>query len=112
MDNPMEFLGELMKNKEAVESVKNALSGIDGSVSDNEIPDMSFLMKMLSENKQSVQMLGKMKGLYDVYNDNNDPAVRLLNDLTPFLSERRVANIDRISKIAKISKVLNKLGRG
>lgn len=110
MDNPMELLTELMKNKDAVDNVKNMFSSSEGEV--NNIPDMSFLVKMLSENKQSAQLIGKMKGLYDAYNDDNDPAVRLLNDLTPFLSERRVANIDKISKIAKISKALNKLGRG
>jgi hypothetical protein len=108
MDNPIELLSELMKNKDAVDNVKNMLSTTDETNTD----DMSFLIKMLSENKQGVQIVSKMKGLYDAYNDNNDPAVRLLNDLTPFLSERRVANINRISKIAKISKALNKLGRG
>ncbi len=112
MDNPMELLSELMKNKDAVDSVKNMFSGSDVLGEDNSAPDMSFLIKMLSENKQSAQLLNKMKGLYDAYNDNNDPAVRLLNDLTPFLSQRRVASIDKISKIAKISKALNKLGRG
>ena len=112
MDNPMELLGELMKNKDAVESVKNALTGMDGVKSENEIPDMSFLLKMLSENKQGVQMLGKMKGLYEAYNDESDPSVRLLNDLAPFLSKKRADSLDKISKIAKISKALNKLGRG
>ena len=110
MDNPMELLTELMKNKDAVDNVKNMFSAPDREESNT--TDMSFLIKMLSENKQSAELIGKMKGLYDAYNDNNDPAVRLLNDLTPFLSQRRVANIDKISKIAKISKALNKLGRG
>ena len=112
MDNPMELLGELMKNKDAVESVKNALTGMDGVKSENEMPDMSFLVKMLNENKQSAQMLGKMKGVYEAYNDNSDPAVKLLNDLAPFLSKRRAESLDKISKIAKISKAINKLGRG
>ena len=112
MDNPMELLGELMKNKEAVESVKNALSGMENQKNETEMPDMSFLLKMLSENKQGVQMLGKMKGLYEAYNDESDPSVRLLNDLAPFLSKKRADSLDKISKIAKISKALNKLGRG
>ena len=112
MDNPMELLNELMKNKEAVESVKNMLGSSENNTAPAQTPDIAFLAKMLSENKQGTQVLGKLKSVYDVYNDNNDPSLRLLNDLTPFLSGKKAENIDKIAKIARMSKALNKLNRG
>lgn len=111
MDNPMELLNQLMKNKDAVDTVKNMLNKEDASAP-VETPDIAFLAKMLSENKQGAQVLGKLKGVYDVYNDNNDPSLRLLSDLTPFLSGRKAENIDKIAKLARMSKALNKLNRG
>lgn len=112
MDNPMEILSELMKNKDAVDTVKNMFNKPEESNHPAEIPDLAFLAKMLSENKQSAQVLGKLKGVYDVYNDENDPSLRLLRDLAPFLSGKKAENIDRIAKIAKMSKALNKISRG
>ena len=111
MDNPMELLAKLMENKDAADTVKNMLSSSENETV-KEIPDMAFLAKMLSENKQGVEMLSKIKGLYDVYNDDNDPSIRLLSDLSPFLSGKKAENIDKIAKIARISKALNKLNRG
>lgn len=108
MDNPMEILSELMKNKD---TVKNMLNQPEEKGT-GEIPDITFLAKMLSENKQGAEMIGKLKGVYDIYNDNSDPSIRLLNDLSPFLSGKKAENIDKIAKIARISKALNKLNRG
>ena len=65
MDNPMELLAKLMENKDAANTVKNMLSSPENEQV-KEIPDMAFLTKMLSENKQGVEMLGKIKGIYDV----------------------------------------------
>lgn len=108
MDNPMELLSELMKNKDAVKEMLNQPE----EKSTGEMPDITFLAKMLSENKQGAEMIGKLKGVYDIYNDNSDPSIRLLNDLSPFLSGKKAENIDKIAKIARISKALNKLNRG
>ena len=112
MDNPMELLSELMKNKDAVDPVKNMLNKPEENNTQMQTPDIAFLAKMLSENKQSAQVLGKLKGIYDVYNDENDPSIRLLRDLTPFLNGKKAESIDKIAKIARMSKALNKLNRG
>ena len=120
MADAMEFLSGLLKNKDALNSLKNMVSdsqteSSEGKKEDmnynSEIPDLSFVTELLSSNKQSVEIMNKMKKVYDVYSDNNDPGINLLNALSPYLSSKRNANLSKIMTAVKMGKAFNQFGR-
>ena len=72
-----------------------------------EVPDISFLANLLSNNRMSMQAIGKMKKAYDTFNNAHDPSINLINALSPYLSSRRAMNANRLITAVKVSKAIN-----
>ena len=116
MDNPMELINTIMKNPAALEGIKNLMNSTTQETepdyeeqnlthTDNaSVPDMSFITQFLASNPQSINVMNKMKNAYDAYSDRKDPNINLLDALTPFLSESRTANLDKIKNIVRMGK--------
>ena len=122
--NAMELISGLMNNPDAIDKIKNILYGtqtdvsvqsentdniddniaVSNNIGGNKIPDMSFISNLLSGNEQSVELMNRMKDAYDVYSNNSDPEVNLLNALTPYLSSTRIRNLETIKKIVRLGK--------
>ena len=118
MADAMELLSGLLKNKDALNSLKNAFSDNEpvekrenSMPSSQDIPDLSFLSELLSGNQQNVEIMSKMKKAYDAYSNDNDPGINLLNALAPYLSNKRNENLSKIMTAVKVGKAFNQFNR-
>lgn len=74
---------------------------------DVQVPDISFLANILSNNEQSLQAMTKMKKAYDAFNNAYDPSINLINALSPYLSAGRALNASKLITAVKVSKAIN-----
>ncbi len=115
----MDIMSGLMSNPDAVNQIKNILSGIQANdsqtpetsvkndtkvESNNAVPDMSFLNNIFSGNNQNSEIMIKMKNAYDAYSNRNDPEINLLTALTPYLSTTRLQYVERMKTLVRIGK--------
>ncbi len=121
MADAMELLSGLLKNKDTLNNLKNLVSdqqerektvySDDAKPYNSDMPDLSFLTELLSNNRQNVEIMNKMKKAYDAYSDDRDPGINLLNALTPYLSNKRNENLSKIMTAVKVGKAFTQLGR-
>ena len=52
-----------------------------------------------------MEMLMKMKGVFDQLQNNDDPRVNLLNALRPYLSEKRSGKLEKTIKLLKLASI-------
>ena len=139
-DNSMDLLTSLLSNPQAVENIKNIIGGMANS-SQNEpeparepepepesrpepphtqqaprpqtasVPDMSFLTNILANSNQNVEIMNKMKQAYDVYASEDDPSINLLHALSPYLSQKRTANLEKVITMVKVGKAASVFGK-
>ena len=119
----MEMLSGLLGDPNAMKTAVDMLGSLKSSTGENdtegtpapkqegeavgEIPDISFLANLLSNNKMSMQAIGKMKKAYDTFNNARDPSINLINALSPYLSSRRAMNANRLITAVKVTKAIN-----
>ena len=120
MADAMDLLTGLLKNKDALNGLKNMMSNNDENEQNlnenipsygNDMPDLSFLGDLLSGNRQNVEIMNKIKSAYDAYSDESDHGVNLLKALKPYLSSKRTENLSKIMTAVKVGKAFNKFGR-
>ena len=122
--NPMEMLSGLLSDPNAMREAVDMLGSLGASSTEKktdnaphfpnqeneiktEVPDISFLANLLSNNRMSMQAIGKMKKAYDTFNKAHDPSINLINALSPYLSSRRAMNANRLITAVKVSKAIN-----
>ncbi len=114
----LQMLSGLLGNSDALKGVSDML-GINKEASkeespeaipqktDVQVPDISFLANLLSNNEQSLQAMTKMKKAYDAFNNARDPSINLINALSPYLSAGRAVNANKLITAVKVSKAIN-----
>lgn len=91
-DNPMDMLGNLLSNPDAVSMVGKLLSGMQNG----------------GENTESVAENLQIPDISSVSEDNG---TRLLYALEPYLSTKRRGNIGQIVQAVKIGKMISSMNK-
>ena len=91
-DNPMDMLGSLLSNPDAVSAVGKLFSGMQNG---NESEEKSL---------DGLQMS-------DFANTSDDNGTRLLYALEPFLSDKRRGNIGQIVQAVQIGKMISSMNK-
>ena len=92
-DNPMDMLGSLLSNPDAVSAFGKLISGMQNNSSDNTVN--------LSDNVQ----------LPDFSSVSDDNGTRLLYALEPYLSTKRRGNLGQIVQAVKIGKMISSMNK-
>ena len=127
----MELISALMSNPKAVEQIKNIIGNIqsDEKIINTDLentnvtsplsesyeskqPDLAFITNLLTENEHSLEMITKMKNAYDVYSDKSDPTINLLSALSPYLSEVRIQNLEKLKTVIRLGKATTAFSKG
>ena len=91
-DNPMDMLGNLLSNPDAVSMVGKLLSGVQNN----------------NENTENLSESLHMPDFSSVADDNG---TRLLYALEPYLSAKRRGNIGQIVQAVKIGKMISSMNK-
>lgn len=121
--NAVEMLSGLLGNPDAVKTAVDMIGSLSAPTEEKqnasavpqneapqikpEVPDISFLANLLSENKVSLQAMTRMKKAYDAFSNAHDPSINLINALSPYLSTRRAMNAEKLITAVKVSKAIN-----
>ena len=92
-DNPMDMLGNLLSNPDAVSAVGKFLSGMQNTGSES--------TENLSDNFK----------LPDLSSATDDNGTRLLYALEPYLSTKRRGNLGQIVQAVKIGKMISSMNK-
>ena len=108
MNNMFEQLGQMFKNNEFPDDIKNLLNNIKNSSNDNNSSENS------NDSNIDINTILKMKKVMDSINSNkDDPRSNLLLSLKPYLKESRRKKVDQYIQLFGIGKafeVMNSLG--
>ena len=108
MNNMFEQLGQMFKNNEFPDDIKNLLNNIKNSSNDNNSSENS------NDSNIDINTILKMKKVMDSINSNkDDPRFNLLLSLKPYLKESRRKKVDQYIQLFGIGKafeVMNSLG--
>ncbi len=114
----IEMLGGLLGNPDALKKATDMLGAASQNPKENksyeapvnnntQVPDISFLANLLSNNEISLQAMTKMKKAYDTFNNARDPSINLINALSPYLSAHRALNANKLITAVRVSKAIN-----
>lgn len=108
MNNMFEQLGQMFKNNEFPDDIKNLLNNIKNSSNDNNSTENS------NDSNIDINTILKMKKIMDSVNSNkDDPRSNLLLSLKPYLKESRRKKVDQYIQLFGIGKafeIMNSLG--
>ena len=108
MNNMFEQLGQMFKNNEFPDDIKNLLNNIKNSSNDNNSNENN------NNSNIDINTILKMKKIMDSMNSNkDDPRSNLLLSLKPYLKESRRKKVDQYIQLFGIGKafeVMNSLG--
>lgn len=118
-DQAMDLLANILSNPDAMENIKHIISDAGAQQSPPPAPkspapsqslgdisgvDLSFLTNLLNKNAQSMAMITKLKRAYDTYVGDDDKNIRLLNAISPYLSQKRLSNFGSLVKMIRIGR--------
>lgn len=118
--NPMDMLGKLMADPEAIKNIKDMLGNASQSQNSNndnsntgmgDLPDAMPLIYEFLNNQQNSEMFKKINKAYSGYTNNTTPGLRLLDALKPYLNPKRTENFEKIRKAVKISNAFSEFKR-
>lgn len=124
-NNAMSMFSTLLSNPEAINNIKGMLGNIGSGVetektssdhtSENEgfnhqQPDLSFLNDFFSHSGNS-ELLRKVSNAYNVYSNDSSPGISLLEALSPYLSGRRAANLQKVKNVIRITNAFSEFNR-
>ena len=108
MNNMFEQLGQMFKNNEFPDDIKNLLNNVKNSSNDSNSSENS------NDTNIDINTILKMKKIMDSMNSNkDDPRSNLLLSLKPYLKESRRKKVDQYIQLFGIGKafeIMNSLG--
>ncbi len=97
IDKAVQVIGELLNDGETAGKISEIMNAI-GEESNQIIPALGG------------DMMNKMKGIYDTFNNDGDHRIVLLTALRPYMSKKRSDKIDSAIKMMQLFKVVNVMG--
>lgn len=118
----MNLFSSLLSNPDALKNIKDVIGNIDINKNNNENEekadvytehsknDMTFLNDILNKSI-SGDLLQKVNNAYSVYSSNSTPGIRLLEALTPYLSSKRVNNLEKVKTVIKVTNAVSEFNK-
>lgn len=121
-NNAMNLFSSLLSNPDALKNIKDIIGNIDINKNSNENEekaevyteqsksDMTFLNDILNKSVSS-DLLQRVNSAYSVYSSNSTPGIRLLEALSPYLSSKRVNNLEKVKTVIKVTNAFSEFNK-
>ncbi len=115
----MNLFSSLLSNPDAMKNIKDILG--NASVDEKQKPpvdnsptmntnDLNFLSNIINQGQNS-EIIRKISNAYNVYSNNSTPGIRLLEALSPYLSTKRVSNLEKVKVAIKMSNAVSEFNK-
>ena len=120
--NAMNLFSSLLSNPDAMKNIKDIIGNVDSGNKNEEISeqnnsnsfqpknDLNFLNDILSQSKNN-DLLRKVNNAYNVYSNNSTPGIKLLEALAPYLSSKRVNNLEKVKTVIKMTNAVSEFNK-
>ena len=118
----MNLFSSLLSNPDAMKNIKDIIGNVDSGNKNEEISeqnnsnsfqpknDLNFLNDILSQSKNN-DLLRKVNNAYNVYSNNSTPGIKLLEALAPYLSSKRVNNLEKVKTVIKMTNAVSEFNK-